>query len=177
MYISVYNTESYLEHSTSFPQTTFPPAVGSINLHPTVDQFNKLNSINLNEIKTVDQFNKLNSINVNDVEMLRLRNLSEATQSDTRNQKWLGLCFKYTERVQRERSNQIFSVSAKCLYQSTRSRPLRMLMEKFNFDVEAIKLHDQALLELKPYNNKSLAWLQVRMFSTILYVKYFASCY
>ena len=35
--------------------------------------------------------------------------------------------------------------------------PYECLWKKFNFDVEAIKLHDQALLELKPYNNKSLA--------------------
>ena len=32
--------KSYLEQLTSFPQTTFPPAAGSINPHPTINQIN-----------------------------------------------------------------------------------------------------------------------------------------
>ena len=42
-----------LEQLTSFPQTTFPPAAGSINLHPTINQINAtVFAHDLKEIKT-----------------------------------------------------------------------------------------------------------------------------
>ena len=45
--------KSYLEQLTSFPQTTFPAAAGSINLHPTINQINTtIFEHDLKEIKT-----------------------------------------------------------------------------------------------------------------------------
>ena len=49
----VYIPKCYLEQLTSFPQTTFPPASGSINLQPTINEINTTRfEHDLKEIKT-----------------------------------------------------------------------------------------------------------------------------
>ena len=50
---NVYIPKCYLEQLTSFPQTTFPPASGSINLQPTINEINTTRfEHDLKEIKT-----------------------------------------------------------------------------------------------------------------------------
>ena len=80
---------SYLEQVNSFPNTTFPPGAGSINLSPKyrLNRYNYIQASFKGNRHWSDCANACAIIPSQSVEMLRLWDLSEAKQRDIRNPK------------------------------------------------------------------------------------------
>ena len=140
----------YLEQLTSFRQTTFPAATGSINLHPTINQINTtIFEHDLKEIKTDQIVLTLVQLCHPKVSkccacgtFLNPNNVISETPND--------LVFVSNTLIEYEEEGQTkFSLYPQNIYIKVHDQdPYTCLRKKLNFHVEAIKLHDQALLEL-----------------------------
>ena len=140
-----------MKQLTSFPQTTFPLAAVSINLHPTINQINPfISEHDLKEIKT-DQIvlTLVQLCHPTKVSkcygcptFLKPSNVIPETPND--------LVFVSNTLRQCKEEGQIkFSQYPQNIYIKVHDQdPYVCLRKKFSFHVEAIKSHDQALLEL-----------------------------
>ena len=142
--------KSYLEQLTSFPQTTFPPVAGSINLHPTINQINTIIfAHDLKEIKTDHIILTLVQLCHPKVSkfygcgtFLKPNNVIPETQNDL-------VFVSNTLREYKEEGQIQFCQYPQNVYTKVHDQdPYACLRKKFNFHVVAIKLHGQALLEL-----------------------------
>ena len=147
--------KSYLEQLTSFPQTTFPAAAaaaaaGFINLHPTINQINTtIFEHHLKEIKTDQTVLTLVKLCHPKVSkcygcgtFLKPNSVIPETPTD------LALVSN-TLRAYKEKGQIKFSQYPQNFYIKVHDQdPYACLRKKFNFHVEAIKLHGKALLEL-----------------------------
>ena len=139
-----------MEQLTSFPKATFPPVAGSINVHPTINQINTtIYRLDLKEIKTDETALTLVQLCHPKVSkyygcgtFLKPNNVIPETQND--------LVFASNIVRQYKEEGQIkFSKYPQNVYIKIQDQDLyACLKKKFNFHVEAIKLPDQALLEL-----------------------------